>query len=248
MKVTFLGTNGWYDSSTGNTVCTLLQTAEQNIIFDAGCGFAKAADKVNKDRQKPVYLFLSHFHLDHIIGLHTLVQLEIPHLFVCGPEGTRKTLETIVNNPYTVPLSALPYQTTVIELPEGEARLPFQCAALPLLHESLTLGFRIEADEKVVSYCTDTGYCDNGVQLSRNCDLLIAECAYRVGEEDARWPHLNPEKAAAMALSAEAKSLVLTHFDAGRYKTFSERQDAEREARKVFRRTRAAVDGMTIRV
>jgi ribonuclease BN (tRNA processing enzyme) len=246
MNITFLGTNGWYDSPTGNTVCIHVETAGYHIIFDAGSGFAKAADRVNADRAKPAYLFLSHFHLDHIIGLHTLVQLEVPHLTLCGPAGTRKVLETLVNVPFTVPLTALPYETTILELPDDQAALPFECTALPLLHESLTLGFRIGIDGKSVSYCTDTGYCDNGVQLSRRCDLLIAECAYRVGERDPGWPHLNPEDAARMAAAAEAKALVLTHFDAGRYKTLQDRQDAEREARKVFPRTTASVDGMVI--
>jgi ribonuclease BN (tRNA processing enzyme) len=246
MKITFLGTNGWYDSPTGSTVCTLLETPGYHIIFDAGSGFAKVADRVNADRLKPAYLFLSHFHLDHIIGLHTLVQLEIPRLTLCGPVGTRKVLETIVNAPFTVPLSALPFEITILELPDDQAGLPFQCIALPLLHESVTLGFRIEIDGKALSYCTDTGYCENGIRLSRRCDLLIAECAYRVGERDPNWPHLNPEDAATMAASAEAKALVLTHFDAGRYKTIQDRQDAEREARKVFPHTTASVDGMII--
>jgi ribonuclease BN (tRNA processing enzyme) len=152
MKITFLGTNGWYDSPTGNTVCTLLETGRYLIIFDAGSGFAKVAGRVNADRLKPAYLFLSHFHLDHVIGLHTLVQLEIPHLTLCGPVGTRKVLETIVNAPFTVPLSALPFETTILELPDDQTALPFQCTALPLLHESVTLGFRIEIDGKVLSY------------------------------------------------------------------------------------------------
>ena len=38
MKIVFLGTNGWYDSKTGNTICTLLETENNYIIFDAGNG------------------------------------------------------------------------------------------------------------------------------------------------------------------------------------------------------------------
>jgi ribonuclease BN (tRNA processing enzyme) len=32
MKIVFLGTNGWYDTSTGNTICTLLKTAVGDIL------------------------------------------------------------------------------------------------------------------------------------------------------------------------------------------------------------------------
>jgi ribonuclease BN (tRNA processing enzyme) len=36
MKIIFLGTNGWYDTKTGNTVSTLIVTKEHNIVLDAG--------------------------------------------------------------------------------------------------------------------------------------------------------------------------------------------------------------------
>jgi len=36
MQVTFLGTNGWYDSATGNTVSALISTENYDIILDAG--------------------------------------------------------------------------------------------------------------------------------------------------------------------------------------------------------------------
>jgi ribonuclease BN (tRNA processing enzyme) len=42
MNVIFLGTNGWYDTLTGNTCSVLVQSDEYDVIFDAGNGFAKA--------------------------------------------------------------------------------------------------------------------------------------------------------------------------------------------------------------
>jgi ribonuclease BN (tRNA processing enzyme) len=36
MKIIFLGTNGWYDTKTGNTVSILIVTKEHNIVLDAG--------------------------------------------------------------------------------------------------------------------------------------------------------------------------------------------------------------------
>jgi len=70
MKVVFLGTNGWYDSPTGNTISILIETAEQAILLDAGNGIFKADRYIGCD--KPVSLIISHTHLDHIIGLHLL--------------------------------------------------------------------------------------------------------------------------------------------------------------------------------
>ena len=70
MKVTFLGTNGWYDTDTGNTLCILIESERAFIVLDAGNGIWKLDRSIN-DR-KPIYLFLSHFHLDHVIVLHVL--------------------------------------------------------------------------------------------------------------------------------------------------------------------------------
>ena len=78
MKVTFLGTNGWYDTVTGNTCSVLIQSKEIDIILDAGNGIAKADHYITQD--KPACLFISHFHIDHITGLHTLVKFKFPRV------------------------------------------------------------------------------------------------------------------------------------------------------------------------
>ena len=249
MNITFLGTNGWYDTATGNTVCILLRTAEQDIILDAGNGFSKVDDHCAGTTARTGYLFLSHFHLDHVQGLHMLSKLRsFSRLVIAGPAGTRTVLNTLVNSPFTAPLDTLPYPVTVLELPEETASLPFSIEALPLNHAGLTLGYRFEAEGKTVAYCPDTGYCENAVRLGRNADLLITECAYRSGEEHPDWPHLNPETAARIAREAGAKRLVLTHFDASRYPALEDRTRAETAARKVFDRVTALTDALTLTV
>jgi len=40
-SIHFLGTNGWYDTDTGNTICILIDTEEYGIILDAGNGIYK---------------------------------------------------------------------------------------------------------------------------------------------------------------------------------------------------------------
>jgi ribonuclease BN (tRNA processing enzyme) len=42
MQVIFLGTNGWYDSPTGNTICTPINSDKYQIILDARNGTYKA--------------------------------------------------------------------------------------------------------------------------------------------------------------------------------------------------------------
>jgi ribonuclease BN (tRNA processing enzyme) len=249
VKVVFLGTNGWYDTNTGNTICTLLRGEEANVILDAGNGFYKIDRHIPQDDPKPVHLLLSHFHFDHIVGLHTLNGFSFPGgLIICGPAGSRAILNQIVNRPFTAPFSDLSYRTILYELPEEQSRLAVKVEARPLLHADLTIGYRITIDGKTVSYCPDTGYCENAVILSRGADLLIAECAYRSGQGSEAWPHLNPETAARIAVEAKAKRLALVHFDAKLYLTLEDRKEAETVARSIFKNSLAAFDDMEIEV
>lgn len=113
-------------------------------------------------------------------------------------------------------------------------------------HPVLTLGYRISLDDRVVSYCTDTGYCQNAVTLARSADLLISECAYRQGQFSDSWPHLNPEAAARIASEARVKRLALTHFDARLYSKWEDRKESETFARKIFPHAFAARDGLEV--
>ncbi len=70
MRIVFLGTNGWYDTATGNTVSIFIDSSGYTVILDAGNGLWRP-DRY-ADFNKPAYLFLSHFHLDHVAGLHVI--------------------------------------------------------------------------------------------------------------------------------------------------------------------------------
>jgi ribonuclease BN (tRNA processing enzyme) len=247
MKVTFLGTNGWFDTATGNTVSVLVQTDEYDIIFDAGNGIAKADRYITQE--KPVCLFLSHFHIDHIAGLHTLVKFRLKQglKIYCLPGGAA-LLHTFVGEPFTVPLEKLPYPAHAIELEEGVHKLPFTVECRPLVHPAPCYGYRIETGGKVIAYCTDTGVCDNAVHLARNADLLITECGLKPGDTSDEWPHLNPEDAIGSAKKAGAKRLALMHFGAEVYRTLDERKDVQERFGKLFPGLIAATDDLVIEV
>ncbi|TAL28352.1 MAG: MBL fold metallo-hydrolase [Nitrospirae bacterium] len=247
MKITFLGTNGWYDTSTGNTICILVETDKYDIILDAGNGLYKADRYISN--KKPAYLFLSHFHLDHIIGLHILGKFNLSQgLYICGQAGTKEILNKIINLPFSMPIERLGYKIEIYDLPEKKQEIPFRMEFLPLLHSSLTLGYRFELEDKVIAYCPDTGYCENAVKLAKNADLLITECAFKPGQSSEDWPHLNPETAARIAKEADAKRLALVHFDASIYQSLEERKQAEEAAKKIFGNTSAAIDDMRIEI
>jgi len=247
MELVFLGTNGWYDNRDGNTVCALLRTKKYDIVLDAGNGLYKLDQYI--DGKKPVFILLSHFHIDHIAGLHTIVKFRLKKgMTICGGRGARRILGKFINRPFTVPLADLPYPVRLLELPGEAGDLPFKISTLPLEHADPVLGFRLELEGKVVTYITDTGYCRNALKLAKDADLLITECANLPGEFNPGWPHFNPESAGRLAKESGAKKLVMTHFSASRYPVSSKRGLALRHARKVFPKTAAALDGMKVKI
>jgi len=249
MKVFFLGTNGWYDTDTGNTVCTLIETEEYFIILDAGNGIYKLDQYIPNNSKKPVYLFISHSHLDHIIGLHILNKFNFNQgLRIYGQVGTTNTLNAIINASYTVPFDKLPFKVDIHELLEGRHNIPFSIRCEFLRHSLPCLGYRFELDGKIITYCTDTGICENAIKLARNADLLIAECSFKSGQRNTDWPHLNPEDAALVAEQADVKRLALLHFDANIYRTIQDREEAYERARETFYNSFVAFDNMEFEI
>ena len=64
MKLVLLGTAGYHPSDQRQTACLMLP--EQGIVLDAGTGHVSGGDFLMTDR---LDIFLTHSHLDHIVGL-----------------------------------------------------------------------------------------------------------------------------------------------------------------------------------
>jgi ribonuclease BN (tRNA processing enzyme) len=222
MKVTFLGTNGWYDTETGRTTCLLVDTEECHIVLDAGNGFYKIDDLI-KD-EKPIYVFLSHPHLDHISGFHALNKFKFKQgIKIFGQPGTKELLDRIITSPFSVPFNMLPCHVEVEDMAEGRHETPIHFECRYLIHSTPCYGYRFEIDGKVLAFCTDTGVCENVIKLCQDADLMITECSFKPGEFSFIWPHLNPDDSISMAKTANAKRLAFVHFDAAHYKTIAER-------------------------
>jgi ribonuclease BN (tRNA processing enzyme) len=246
MRVTFLGTNGWYDTETGNTVCTLVEAGPWRILLDAGNGIRRIGEPLG-DREHPVQLFLSHFHVDHVAGLHVLGRFDFPGgISIWGQPGTAEILGGFIAAPFTVPLRNLPFPVTIRDLTEGTHHLPFTVTCRYLPHASPCFGYRFELGGLTLAYCTDTGPSDAVVDLGRDADLLIAESALRPGQGDGGWPHLNPETAIALAKAAGARRLALTHFDAWAYRSLRDREKVREEFGESFPGLVVATDGMVL--
>jgi ribonuclease Z len=93
-----------------------------------------------------------------------------------------------------------------------------------------------------VVYTGDTSPCDNVVKISESADLLIHEATFTEEIEDRR--HSGAKEAAEIARKAKVKKLILTHFS----RRYADEKVLEKEARKIFRNSKAAKDFMTLKV
>jgi len=254
MKIIFLGTNGWYTTPTGNTPCVLIDSKTDYVIFDAGNGIYKLDKYIKRD--KPISLFISHFHIDHVSGLHTLAKFKFPQgIDIYVGKGRKKDFETLVGPPYTIGyqpdsknINNLKTEVRLHELSGGEQNVGFLVSSIELFHAYRNHGFRVTLEDKVIAYSGDCGINDKSNELAKNADLLIHECGNLKPGQNIEWGHTSSIEAAALASNSGVKTLILTHFGTTFFPTLDERKKAENEAKKIFSNTIAALDDLVLEI
>lgn len=100
-------------------------------------------------------------------------------------------------------------------------------------------------------YCTDTVYCDGAVSLAQDADVLIHEATFSHQDSELAFQRLHSTStmAAQVALSAQVKQLIMTHFSP-RYAPGNnlELKDLLEEARAIFPNTAMAYDFLTYEI
>jgi ribonuclease Z len=97
-------------------------------------------------------------------------------------------------------------------------------------------------------YCTDTIFCDRAVDLARGANVLIHEATFSHRDAELAYQRLHSTStmAAQVALAAQVKHLIMTHFSP-RYAPGNDIQLADllAEAKAIFPSTVMAYDFFT---
>ncbi len=100
-------------------------------------------------------------------------------------------------------------------------------------------------------YCTDTVFCDSAVELAQDADILIHEATFAHQDSAMAFDRLHSTStmAAQVALIAQVKLLIMTHFSP-RYNPGNEitLDNLKKEARAIFANTKLAYDFFTYEV
>ncbi|MBF2080622.1 MAG: ribonuclease Z [Synechococcales cyanobacterium T60_A2020_003] len=97
-------------------------------------------------------------------------------------------------------------------------------------------------------YCTDTVFCDGAIDLAQDADVLVHEATFAHQDEELAYQrlHSTTRMAAQVALLAQVKHLIMTHFSP-RYAPGNAigLDDLLKEAQAIFPNTTMAQDFLT---
>jgi len=156
----------------GNTLCLelRLQDPERLIIIDAGSGIRELGDSLSFTKGAKDHLdteiFLTHTHLDHILGLPFFAPIHNPgtRLKIYGPVTCEEDpLENVIGGQlsyryFPVRQHELGARIEYIDLKEGKYDLGQGVTLITkyLNHPLLALGYRLEYGDKAVCTAYDT--------------------------------------------------------------------------------------------
>lgn len=247
IRIELHGTNGWFETVNGSTSCIGIYTKRCNILFDIGTGF-KNVNPINIIG-KPLYIFLSHLHFDHIYGIHLLGLYKPTKLKILLPQKLKHEFQLIAQPPFVKDLTNLgfPIEFCGVEAKEyNEDHFIFE--AVDLVHNTNIFGYKIRVDDKSICYCVDTKSCKNAYSISKNADVLICDSALKIDEPSEGKYHMNMMEAALIAKTSKVKLLILTHFGALRYSTIKERIDEAKSIEKIFKNHIVGTDNLVIKI
>jgi ribonuclease BN (tRNA processing enzyme) len=215
MKLTLLGTGGYFPNLRRHTACFLLPDA--GIVLDAGSGICRLGNVLQTNRLE---VFLTHAHLDHVAGLTYLINV-VPEEVLSNTtiHGEESKLAAVREHLFAEPIFPVPPPFRFQPLPAGALKLPDggQLSHFPLVHPGASLGFRLDWPAHSLAYITDTTATEDAPYLSKigGVDLLLHE-AYFADDRDglpALTGHSSLPTVAKLAAAAEVKQLVLIHID-----------------------------------
>jgi ribonuclease BN (tRNA processing enzyme) len=217
-KATILGSGTGVPLKSRRAPGLAVTAGTTQILFDSGSGAAYQIAAAGLKYYDFDHLFYSHYtHPDHINDLAELIfankYFDPPRtreLNIYGPKGIKDFFDRLVSL-YPV-LGDADYPISIHELEKSRISIDAMTVqSSPLDHKySVSVGYRVEYEEKALIYSGDTDYCEALIKLAKEGDLLIVECSAPDGFKVEG--HLTPSEIGEIALRAGVKKVILTHF------------------------------------
>ena len=219
MNGMLLGSGGWIPTTRRETCCAFLRDGSRALLIDAGTGVQRLVEQPDLlEGVDRVDIVLTHFHLDHVVGLSYLSALplaEPPTVWGPGELLTAGSTRSIVERLLSLPLFSAPLKTIlsgVHEIPKvgGFEVGPFSFSTrVQELHAGSTLALRIG---DFLTYCTDTAPDRGNVEFASGSRILLHDAWYAT-KSSADRNHSAGGDAGRIAREASVDHLVLIHIN-----------------------------------
>lgn len=219
---------------------------EIGVVLDAGTGMFRVRDHLCTPT---LDIFLTHAHLDHVIGLTYLLDV------LYGRSMQRVTIHAAADKLAAIDQHLLaedlfpvklPYQWQPLTSPVPLAQSGM-LTFFPVDHPGNAVGFRLDWPGHSLAYVTDTTASPKAayVENIRGADLLVHECYFPDGWEEhaRRTGHSCTTPVLQTAAAAGVKRLVLMHVN-----PLLDSADplGLSDAKKIFANTQLSYDGMQL--
>ncbi len=178
-----LGTNGFFPSFGRETMSFLVIADDRALLLDAGTGVGRLAEPELAKRLascERLDVILTHYHLDHVVGLSYLPALWQKGLQVHAPQAplvdapARASLERLVSPPF-FPKTLAAHEPPVVVVPYAARDLvvgPFELRLRRQRHAGGSVGIRIGSN---LAYVTDSEVDEGTLDLAGGVDTLLHE-------------------------------------------------------------------------
>ncbi len=239
----------------GNTSCVSVDWAEGLAVFDGGTGLVELGRRIKEasgrlsSKETRIHIFVSHLHLDHIVGLCMFPCLFCRDMAIelYGPceEGLsfRERFWAAMSHPFwPVTMEQTAARITWHDTKDGDIWIlpgDVKVKAMSSRHPDGGVMYRLDGKTGSVVYGLD---CEPGEEqgdfwkayeeFARGCDLLIFDAPYGEEEYEAHrgFGHGFWQQGLLMARKCGAGRLYISHHEWER--TDGQLAAAEREARR----------------
>jgi ribonuclease BN (tRNA processing enzyme) len=220
MKLQFVGCGDAFGSGGRQNTCFHVTGERVNFLIDCGASSLPALKRLGIARDAIDLILITHFHGDHFAGLPFLLldaqfTRRTRPLVIAGPEGIETKLPQVMEALFeNSSRTKQKFDLEIVTLKPEETR-EFDAVTVtpyPVVHGESGgpfLGYRIQAEGRVIAYSADTEWTETLIPLARDTDLFIAETyTYdRIVKN-----HLSLTTLESHLAEIKPKQLILTHM------------------------------------
>ncbi len=230
VQVTFMGTGAAFATHRRSNIALLVQEGDTRLVIECGPTILYQLGRAALTAAQVNYLFISHHHGDHILGLPMFLLMYAMNsgqpgpLTIAGGGDTLQAGQELTRIVYPETNELLGNVTWASMPSDKPARVELEptlaLSTLPVPHSpnAPVLALRLDflKDGRSLVYTGDTVYDENIASFAAGCDLLVHESNFSqtlqpdIVAED--YGHSTAQQAGRAASLADCRTLALVHI------------------------------------